>query len=338
LTLMKFTHSIVAGTFDHLHSGHQQLLQTALKKSHQVSIGLTQSNLTRQKTLSQLIESQSKRNSTLKQVIKDHTNYSIFPLKNPFKPADTSNQFDSIIASIETKKTINKINQLRLKTNLKPLKTHFIDLVKATDHLTLSSTRIRQGQVSRQGFAYHQVFPKHQKLTLPQIHRSAFKTPFSTLLEGSQSNLAWAGIQAKKIIQKNPPLMTIAVGDITVISLLRQNIKLDLSFVDLKTKRQQLFNDLTHLGLKTSVNHLVANPAGSITPDLIKALLTSLRGYNQSQTILVKGEEDLAVLPAILLSPLNTVVFYGQPNQGLVYVRVTEAAKHKALLLLQKLI
>jgi uncharacterized protein (UPF0218 family) len=32
------------------------------------------------------------------------------------------------------------------------------------------------------------------------------------------------------------------------------------------------------------------------------------------------------------------VIFYGQPNQGLVVIRVTETSKQKALQLLQKLI
>jgi GTP-dependent dephospho-CoA kinase len=334
---MKFNHSIVAGTFDHLHSGHLKLLQTALAKSYQVSIGLTQSNLTQTKSLFELIESQPTRALTLKQFLRQATNFSIFPLTSPLKPANTSNQFDSIIASIDTQPTVSKINHLRLNHNLRPLKTHFINLVKSTDHLTLSSTRIRQGQVNRQGFAYHQVFPKNKKLTLPKIHRSAFKDPFSTLLKGSQSNLAWAGLQAKQIIAKNPPYMTIAVGDIAVISLLQQNIKLDLSLVDLKTNRQQLFKNLSKLGLPSTADHLVNNPAGSITPDLIKALTQSFLNFHQLQTILVKGEEDLAVLPAILLSPLNTAIFYGQPHQGLVYIQVTEANKQKALALLQKL-
>ena len=334
---MKFNHTVVAGTFDHLHSGHQQLLKTALNHSHQVSIGLTTTNLIQTKPLSSLIEPQATRTRTLNKFIKPYSNYSVFPLANPLKPADTSQQFDSIIASSLTKKTVNKINKLRLKNNLRPLKTHFINLVKDTDSQTLSSTRIRQGQVNRQGFAYHQIFPRHQKLTLPSIHRSAFQKPFSTLLTGSKSHLGWAGLKVKKVLQKDPPFMTIAVGDIAVMTLLQQGIKPQLSLVDLKTNRQTLYQNLSQLGLPSTANFTVTNPPGSITPDLIQSLQASFTNYSKPQTILVKGEEDLGVLPAILLSPLNTAIFYGQPQKGLVYIKVTETSKQKALKLLQKL-
>lgn len=340
---MKFNHTVIAGTFDHLHAGHHKLLKTALQNSHRVSIGLTQPNLTSKKPLANLIEPTSKRSKTLKKTLESHSQYYLFPLTNPLKPADSSTQFDSIIASNLTKKTVQKINKLRLKNNLKPLKTHFINLVNSTDQKPISSTRIRKGQINRTGFAYHQIFPRHQKLTLPAIHRSSFQKPFSTLLTGSQNNLSWAGLKAKKVLQKNPPFMTIAVGDIAVISLLKQNLPINLSLVDLKTKRQPIFKTLSQLGLPNKPQHLVDNPAGTIAPDLIKSIKQSLHfftnnlGANAGQTILVKGEEDLSVLPAILLSPLNTAIFYGQPKKGLVYIRVNESKKQKALKLLQKL-
>ncbi len=334
---MRYNHTVVAGTFDHLHSGHIKLLTTALKNSRQLSIGLTETNLIQKKPLAKLIEPAPKRSQILNRLLKPFSHYSLFPLTNPLQPAASTNQFDSIIASTQTKSTVKKINRLRLQNHLQPLKTKLINLVQSTDHQPISSTRIRKGQINRQGFAYHQIFPKHRTLKLPPIHRSAFQKPFSTLLTGSQSRLDWAGLKAKKILANHPPLMTIAVGDIAVISLLQQNLPINLSLVDLKTKRQPLFSSLDKLGLPKKPQHNVRNPSGTITPDLITALKQSLSYYHQQQTILINGEEDLSVLPAILLSPLSTAIFYGQPNQGLVYIRVTESSKQKALTLLKKL-
>ncbi|MFH2061542.1 MAG: pantetheine-phosphate adenylyltransferase [Candidatus Beckwithbacteria bacterium] len=339
-----FLHTIVAGTFDHLHLGHQKLLNMALTNSQEVSVGLTQKNLYQKKPLSSLIESQSKRQKTLKKFLKPYPASTIFSLSNPLEPAASSPLFDSIIASTNTLNAVQKINQLRLKKNLNPLKTIIIDLLKSSDNKSLSSTRIRRGNINRQGYAYHQVFPKNKKLSLPPIHRHSLKKPFGLLLTGSLNTLAWASLKAKDILKQNPPTLTITVGDIATLSLLNQKIHLDLAIIDLKTNRKPFFASPNQLGLSSVTDHIVNNPPASITPDLVNTLtlsinqLTSTNPLRVEQSILVKGEEDLSVLPAILLSPLNTAIFYGQPKKGLVYIKVTESAKQKALILLQKLI
>ena len=43
--------------------------------------------------------------------------------------------------------------------------------------------------------------------------------------------------------------------------------------------------------------------------------------------IYVEGEEDLATLPAVLLSPTGSMVAYGQPGEGVVLVEVDESKK-----------
>lgn len=335
-----FKHAVVAGTFDHLHQGHKQLLITALDSAQQISCGLTQPHLTKTKPLASLIQSPTKRRQTLARFLKNHSSWSIFPLKTPLGPAPVSQQFDAIITSSATLPNIKRINHLRQQNQLKPLKPIIIDLIKSSDNQPLSSTRIRQGHINRQGFAYHQIFPKNQALRLPSLERHHFRQPFDTLLPGSPNNLGWSGLQAKQVLTKHSPLLTIAVGDIAVISLLQQNLPLNLAIVDLKTKRQPLFSSLDKLGLHADPHHLATNPASTLTPSLITSLRLSLKPSLKPQTIhqtiLVKGEEDLAVLPAILLSPLNTAIFYGQPDQGLVYIRVTEEIKAKALNLLKK--
>ena len=45
--------------------------------------------------------------------------------------------------------------------------------------------------------------------------------------------------------------------------------------------------------------------------------------------LVVDGEEDLLALPSILFAPLNAYVLYGQPNEGIVVVSVTESLKIK---------
>lgn len=52
--------------------------------------------------------------------------------------------------------------------------------------------------------------------------------------------------------------------------------------------------------------------------------------------LLVDGEEDLLALPAIVHAPIGGVVYYGQPQQGLVEVMVTEEKKREVLALLKQ--
>ena len=40
--------------------------------------------------------------------------------------------------------------------------------------------------------------------------------------------------------------------------------------------------------------------------------------------ITVNGEEDLLVLPVCIHAPDNAIVMYGQPNEGLVLVEITD--------------
>jgi len=332
---MQFKHAVVAGTFDRLHLGHQQLLTTTLNSAEKVSCGLTTKKMTVQKPLSPLIQSFSRRRQTLAQFLRQSSSsVSIFPLNNPLGSAPTDAQFDAIIASTLTKKNVNLINRLRVKNHLSPLNTVFVDLVPATDRQDLSSTRIRQGQIDRQGFAFHQLFSSSKPLKLPPNLKPSLQQPFDTLLKGSQNHLGWAGLKAQTIIRSTKPTFTIAVGDIAVLTFLKQRLPLNLAVIDLKTQRQTVFKHPRHLGLDTLRIHKVSNPASHLTPDLINALQLSfsslLSSPNTTHTILVNGEEDLAVIPAILLSPLNSAIFYGQPHCGLVYIKVTETTKRKA--------
>ena len=41
------------------------------------------------------------------------------------------------------------------------------------------------------------------------------------------------------------------------------------------------------------------------------------------------GEEDLLAIPAILESPDNALIVYGQPSQGVVVVTASSEVKHE---------
>ncbi len=53
--------------------------------------------------------------------------------------------------------------------------------------------------------------------------------------------------------------------------------------------------------------------------------------------IFVLGEEDLAVMPAVVLAPLSSIVIYGQPSSGCVLIRVTREKKKEMRELLKQM-
>lgn len=303
---MKFNLAAVGGTFDHLHLGHQALLQTAKAKAGKVWVGLCQKSMLVNKPYPQSLQNYGQRRQGLEKLGFNK----ITPLTDIYGPAASSAAIEAIVCSPLSRPNAEKINSLRKKR----LAIIEVPLVKAGDGQILSSSRIRQGLVSRDGLYYPQIFS--QNLHLPQSLRPQLQHPFAPIV--------------KKITQ--PKFGIIAVGDIAAISLLNQNIKPDLAIVDLKTKRRRIFPDLAAEGLPVGLT--AVNPPGTVSKNAVAKLLDCLK--EKQPTLLIDGEEDLLVLPAVLLAPLRTTVFYGQPDQGIVKIIVSEAAKAKALKFLRR--
>ncbi|UCD96256.1 MAG: GTP-dependent dephospho-CoA kinase family protein [Candidatus Bathyarchaeota archaeon] len=116
--------------------------------------------------------------------------------------------------------------------------------------------------------------------------------------------------------------MLVSVGDYVTAYLFRHNIKPDLFIVDDKIMRKQI----PPIDANADAVLTVKNPAGTITDQAWFAIETATRSRRRTK-IQVDGEEDLLTLVAILTAPLNSIVLYGQPLQGVVVVRVTAEMK-----------
>jgi GTP-dependent dephospho-CoA kinase len=76
------------------------------------------------------------------------------------------------------------------------------------------------------------------------------------------------------------------------------------------------------------------NPAGRITKAALGAMKRAFAG-EKPVMVLIEGEEDLLTIPAVMEAPLGAVVFYGQPLEGVVAVRVDEESKAGARAILK---
>jgi GTP-dependent dephospho-CoA kinase len=149
--------------------------------------------------------------------------------------------------------------------------------------------------------------------TLPEEHRRFFKEPFGTLHR-----------DIKDILPLLSGERVYAVGDVVTHNLRKNGIVPAVAIVDGFTMRTpcKRMPDLTGNCIR------VKNPPGTITDDLILALDHAVT--HPPVTIVVDGEEDLAVIPMVIAAPLGSIVLYGQPNEGVVLRTITPDAQDTA--------
>ncbi|CAD7774563.1 hypothetical protein FHEFKHOI_01597 [Candidatus Methanoperedenaceae archaeon GB50] len=130
-----------------------------------------------------------------------------------------------------------------------------------------------------------------------------------------------------------PAERIITVGDVITRNILDSGITINIAVIDGKTERTTKTPPLTIQGY-----HVVSvkNPPATITEELINALKNALLKSDLTM-IMVDGEEDLAALPAVMLSPATSIVMYGQPGVGSVLIRVDDAIRKRVEGLLERM-
>jgi pantetheine-phosphate adenylyltransferase len=141
------------GTFDEIHVGHIALLAKAFQVGNKVIIGVSSDKFAdkRAKKLNHNFEA---RVANLKKTIKKEfgdVNYEIAELDGEFGPALTTSDVEALVASAETQSKGSLLNEMRAKRGLQPVEVIGVELIKAEDDSTISSTRIRAGEIDRQG-------------------------------------------------------------------------------------------------------------------------------------------------------------------------------------------
>ena len=312
----KFTHIACGGTFDLLHKGHQKLLETAFKKSRFVSIGITCDKMN--KRLSKpTYQNQTQRKKELIAFLKknDYRRRSkIIWLNDIFGTTLSDKTIKALVVSKETLGGAKLVNRERVNKKLGKLALITCPIVKSNDQKMLSSSRIRKGEIDRKG--------KNYLTTLLKISASPITKKVRSVLKKA---LGPQVVISKKFSMGDFPL--VVVGDVTVATFLKIGIWPNISIVDFHIARQKTFNNLSDLGFTTSnPDVIIKNPAGVISKKIIREIHKAIV-RNKKTIIQVIGEEDLAAIPAILLSPLGTHIFYGQPNKGTIDVTVIEKIK-----------
>ncbi|MDR0372978.1 MAG: pantetheine-phosphate adenylyltransferase [Nitrososphaerota archaeon] len=144
----------VGGTFDELHSGHKVLLSKAFEVGEQVIIGLTSDEFVQQIGKSHKTASYEERCQGLEAYLAGRgliERVQIVSLKDPYGLTLSARDIDALIVSKETQKTGQLINQKRQAVGYPPIQLVVVDMVPAQNHGSISTTRIRRGEIDHQG-------------------------------------------------------------------------------------------------------------------------------------------------------------------------------------------
>ena len=150
----KYRTVAVGGTFDKLHKGHEKLIDKAFELGELVLIGLTTDKMLKSHTK---LFSIARYNTRKKALIKFLTNkgykssYQIIPLNTPFGITLSDEEIEVLVVSDETSNRANEINTLRAERGLKPLLLIVIEMVLSEDDVPISTTRIKRGEIDRDG-------------------------------------------------------------------------------------------------------------------------------------------------------------------------------------------
>lgn len=135
-------------------------------------------------------------------------------------------------------------------------------------------------------------------------------------------------------LDRSKPIL--AVGDICSSKLLESGVRPDVIIIDGKTRRGVIAHPPDEQGY---TQKRVKNPPGCLTPELFDAIgEAESNARNGIKTrILIDGEEDLSVIPLIMIFPLGSQIVYGVPGVGMAMLIITSEFRVKAQRLIEEM-
>jgi uncharacterized protein (UPF0218 family) len=136
-----------------------------------------------------------------------------------------------------------------------------------------------------------------------------------------------------ELIESVKPKKIISIGDIVSRNILERNLPSNVFIVDNRSMRELI----EPIDASVSKVLYLINPAGAISGDSWRIIDEAINSEGLVK-VLVEGEEDLLTIVAALLAPVNSMVVYGQPNEGIVVINVTEEVKKEMREIINKMV
>jgi cytidyltransferase-like protein len=144
----------VGGTFDELHRGHKALLGRAFEVGEKVVVGLTSDEFVLKMGKPHKTASYEERRRGLEAYLTKKgliQRAEIVPLKDSYGLTISGMGLEALVVSEETAKTGQAINQKRRQAGRLPLQIVVVEMVPAQNSHPISTTRIRRGEIDRNG-------------------------------------------------------------------------------------------------------------------------------------------------------------------------------------------
>lgn len=295
----------LGGTFDHFHKGHQAFLLFASELAEHLVIGITTPEMITHKKYFSQIEEYEVRAEAVRSFTKNFFNkVDVIPLTDPYGPTLVGSNVEALAATTATKSGAEAVNTKRNELGLSQLPIHICELENDENGDPLASERIRKGVVNRLGKVYANVFKSSLSLSAEQ--KVFFSKP--------QGNIVNSPTPAENYF---------VVGDTCLETFQKNNWPYQIGVVDFMKQRKEY---QPHL-VATNDALTVKNKPGEISTEVISALQNQL---SQSKAhLVIEGEEDLAAVALVLLAPLNSHIYYGQPNVGMIEMIASETKKEE---------
>ena len=151
----KFRTVGLGGTFDELHKGHRALLIKAFDISEHVMIGVSSDEFVKKMTKPHQTAPYEERTRELRGFLRDQRmlqRAEIIPINDAYGGVLLSKDpIEALVVSRETEAVALKINEKRKEIGIDPLEIVVIDMVSSENHKAISTTRIRTGEIDREG-------------------------------------------------------------------------------------------------------------------------------------------------------------------------------------------
>jgi uncharacterized protein (UPF0218 family)/phosphopantetheine adenylyltransferase len=316
--------------FDRLHLGHEVMIDRLVEMPHPIA-GVTSGELVGQGLqLENLIQPLELRVARLKEYLVKSRLDDIVEVRQVSRSSDLLAIKEQVTFMMYEGPCCTEIQSGALEKRKQALglqdRIEFLKPVRADDGDKIASARIRLGQIDRYG---RRLKGTDEPARLLQSDgRSGLKSPKGDVFHVND------GIPQKRVVERikmNSPSLVITVGDVTTDTILEEGFTPHVMIVDGITKRG---NYQTRFSAETEF--LIYNPAAAIYPEAWSTIATAISN-EQPTLIKVDGEEDLLGFPAVMLAPEGSVMLYGQPDIGIVWVPVNRENQKLARDLLEQM-